>query len=233
MRNPIKDSFETVIDLFDDYRDYRSEKKEIRRTKFKETEELRDIIKPDTEANSEFRDDVMKYAGRLFLVGNIRQDVRGRFQRAEESVRAIKNQFDSEALDAIYLNMAISEKNNETRSDIFYESTGSVFAAANSNGLTAYYGPTLTSHIGFSERDIQKTIKAAESSKQIRDLGRTAIVTVVSAMEASRHPINDQHDLRLSYDQLVDGGVLMLDKPESGQGNTSWTNIYKPENQII
>ncbi|NDC22035.1 hypothetical protein EBZ57_01535, partial [bacterium] len=79
MRNPIKDSFETVIDLFDDYRDYRSEKKEIRRTKFKETEELRDIIKPDTEANSEFRDDVAKYAGRLFLVGNIRQDVRGRF----------------------------------------------------------------------------------------------------------------------------------------------------------
>jgi len=230
MRNPIKDSFETVIDLFDDYRDYRQEKRQIRRDTYDEQSELREIITPDTEANIKFREDVAEYAGRLFLVGNIRQDVRGRFQRAEESVRAIKGQFESGALDAIYLNMAISEKNNETRSAIFNESTGSVFAAANSNGLTAYYGPTLTSHIGFSERDIQKTIKAAESSKQLRNLGRTAIVTVVSAIEASRHPVSNDPSMRPDYDQLLDGGVVMLDKVQDD--GIVWDNIYKPEDQI-
>ena len=233
MINRIKDSFEDVIEVFADIKDYRSEKKEIRRTKFKETEELRDIIKPDTEANSKFRDDVAKYAGRLFLVGNIRQDVTGRYERAEESINAIIEQFDRENLDAIFLNLAISKKNYEDRFSIFSDSQASIYSAANARSLHAYYGRTLTSHVGFSERDIQKTIESAESNENIADLGRTAVVTVVSAMEASRHPINDQHDLRLSYNQLVDGGVLMLDKPKSGQGNTSWTNIYKPENQVI
>lgn len=231
MINRIKNSFEDAIEVFGDIKDYRSEKKEIRRTKFKETEELRDIIKPDTEANIKFREDVAKYAGRLFLVGNIRQDVSGRFKRAEKSIEAIAGQFDREDLDAIYLNLAISKKNYDDRSFIFTEAEDSIYAAANSRALHAYYGPTITSYLGFTERDIQKTIESADSNEKIADLGRTALVTVVSAIEASRHPISNDPLLRPRYDEILDGGVMVL-SDISEDGSISWTNIYKPDNQV-
>lgn len=232
MINRIKNSFEDVIDIFGDIKDYRSEKKEIRRTKFKEIEELRDIIKPDTEANIKFRDDVAKYAGRLFLVGNIRQDVSGRYKRAEESIEAIAKQFDRENLDSVFLNLAISKKNYDDRSFIFSEAEDNIFAAANAKSLQAYYGPTLTSHMGFTERDIQKTIESAESNEKIVDLGRTALVTVVSAIEASRHPVSNDPALRPSYNEIVDGGVVML-KDIDENGNINWASIYQPEDQVI